>query len=360
MLLIPEQEIQKRFRQLPEKLKAALSLPATFKTVDNICQTNYLKKEWVEDVAMVTAEVLLGFLHLEDATKELQEIIGLNYKIANSVSQDIEKKIFAPLKEEIDKVYAPLPPLEEMKEAPSMPEKPKEEIKISPPPVDLRPAPLPVVPKTPMPSPEPSTPEAKKPTPTEPEPAAILFKPETTIATPAAPEIKKPSLGGLFGIFARKEKKPTKEKVKAQIETPHPSLETKGPKIAKTEAPTFKVVHYTQFEPQAPSTAESPKMIFGAPQPSKPPISPQPPLAHKPTAPPSPPGFLEKAKLVTQKPSEEKLLAQPEQKEKEMKEKEMIDLETLQKVKIKVEDEKTLPADRQAKPSNEDIVDLRK
>ena len=274
MLLIPEQEIQKRFRQLSEKLKTALSSPTSFKIIDNICQTNYLKKEWVEDVAMVTAEVLLGFLHPEDMRKELQEVIGVNFKIADSISQDINKRIFAPLKEEIDKVYSPLPPLEEGEEIPLVPEKPKEEVKISPPPIDLRqkeevkpniptaPTPPTITPKPLSQPPIPSSIPTSSST-TMPSGPAILFKPETaSLKTPS----QKSSLGGLFGLFSEKERKKEKEKVKAQIEAPtiKPTQEQKS---AKTEAPTFKVVHYSQFEPKTAPTQEQskeePKIIFG-------------------------------------------------------------------------------------------------
>ena len=329
MLNLLFEQINDRLEALPERLKEAIFSPAIDSAIIRICQGYRLSDEKISLVAQNVGEVLFGFESYKNLASDLQADLSIDNRLATAITSDIWSKILSPYREELESAYSPI--------APTI-----EKTILSSPPIDLRPKEEPL----------PSAPEAKKPSPTKPEakpePAAILFKPEAPVTTPATPETKKPSLGGLFAIFAKKEKKPAKEKVKAQIETPHPSLKGEGPKIAKTEAPTFKVVHYTQFEPQAPSAAESPKMIFGA-EPAIP-IVPQPPLIPKPTT----PAFLEESRVMAQKPPEEKpptQLAQPEQ--KEMEEKEMIDLETLQKVKIKVEPEKP-------KPSNEDIVDLRK
>lgn len=296
MILIPEKEIEKKFEQLPEKLKEVLNSTAIFSLVDTICQSNYLKKEWVEDVRMITAEVILGFLDSDNFARELQEITGLNYQHASSVAKDIDKRIFAGLKEEIEKIYSPLPlseeEIEDKKEAEeALLVTEKSEIKISPYPVDLRPKEEIKIP-TPVPLPK------KQETPAE--GPAILFKSETiTSATPITTERRRPTLGGLFGFSRRKETTP-KEKIIAEIETPSQKPTIK-PTIAKTEIPAFKVVHYSQFEPQksANQTNDGPKMFVGQSS-----ITPTPPPSFKPKIISVTPIPTEKSKMfVEQKPT---------------------------------------------------------
>ncbi|MFA5386477.1 MAG: hypothetical protein WC297_02345 [Candidatus Paceibacterota bacterium] len=399
MLFIPEGEIVKRAKNLPEKISNILNSTAIYSLINTVCQTNYLKKEWVDDVAMVTGEVLLGFLHSEDMAKEIQEITGLNYKVADNVAKDIGKRIFSPLKEEIEKNYSPLPPTEESKQT-TPPTISRQEMKSSIPPVDLRPSEQPKS-QEPKEEPKPLTPSMP---PAPEEGPAILFKSETIAsATPITTEKRKPTLGGLFG-FSRRKETASKEKIIAEIETPTQRPQEK-PTVAKTGAPTFKVVHYTQFEPQKQTdqTDGGPKMFVG-----QKPITPTPPPSFKPKIisvtpiPPSPKTYPEEknlspmqAKTITTLPIVPKApitpprqpiptvipieLPKPPQqlppvvalpkppepaKDKEptvatiTKDEEMIDLVDLQKVKIKTEVEKT-PAYRQA-GKDETIIDLRK
>jgi len=392
MLLIPEEEIIKRFRKLPEKLKTALNSPTTFKIVDNICQANYLKKEWVENVAMITAEVLLGFLDSDNVSNELQEITGLNYQHALAVAKEIDRKIFAGLKDEIEKVYSPLPQAKETKEKteaenisatinlrqkeeikPPIPESKTQKEEIKPPILES---------KTPPPEPQKpiATTSLKN---KEIESATILFKPEMPIAAQVVPKkTRKPFLGGWFRTSTKKEGKP--EKIAAQIETLYSSTMTEKPKVAKTEAPTFKVVHYTQFAPSKKETTdkEGPKIIFGqkSPMPTAPvppapstfqpkniPVKIEPPPPKTPIVPTKPmlPVTGESSPL-TPPVEENKKTSSPALPIKEIKapspstltskseeEKEMIDLETLQKVKIKVEEEK------KPKANNGNVINLR-
>jgi len=264
MLNLIFEQINDRFENLPERLKEAIFSPAIDATIIRLCQSYRLDNEKISAISRNIGEILFGFESYKNLSSDLQADLNIDNKLATAISQDIWSKILSPYNKELEEAYNPtIPPANTTIMA--------EEIKTSPPPVDLRflkkeeimPPPASAQPIVPPPAPTP-TPIPAKPA-TGP---AILFKPEASPIPPPTPT-RKPSLGGLFGAFSRKETEPTKEKIKVQIETsmPMPKPEEKS-KVAKTEVPEFKVVHYTQFEPQIKTSPESPKMIFGAPAPT--------------------------------------------------------------------------------------------
>jgi hypothetical protein len=52
--------------------------------------------------------VLLGFIHVEDLGKEIADTLKIDGRIANNIADALNKKIFAPLHPEIQKVYSPI------------------------------------------------------------------------------------------------------------------------------------------------------------------------------------------------------------------------------------------------------------
>jgi hypothetical protein len=373
MVDIGQEQLNQRYEILPDELKEALFSATVAEIIWHLGQSYRLNEEKINILAADVGYVLLGLLNYKDLASEIQKDLGIDSRLALAISNDLWSRIFAQLKDKIDKIYSPISPVEKI----------EEKTVISPPPIDLRqkeevkpniptaPTPPTITPKPLSQPPIPSSIPTSSST-TMPSGPAILFKPETaSLKTPS----QKSSLGGLFGLFSKKERKTEKEKVKAQIEAPtiKPTQEQKS---AKTEAPTFKVVHYSQFEPKTAPTQEQskeePKIIFGK---SEAPLSsitvpkkdslttlsvmpettkksstvPQPP------SPPMPPSHLSKMEELPQ-PSTlpPQLPQQVDEKpkiESAFKEKEMVDLETLQKVKIQAEEEQ--------KPKN-DIIDLRK
>jgi len=106
--LITEQQFQKRVYDLPSILKNALNSESMMGTVRHICQSHYFDDDKTLTIEQLTALVLSGFVAIEDMSKEIAENLEVNKQLADSIYQEIDKKIFLSLKDEIKKVYSPL------------------------------------------------------------------------------------------------------------------------------------------------------------------------------------------------------------------------------------------------------------
>jgi hypothetical protein len=83
-----------------------------------VCEAQHLSEDKIYKIATLAGDVLLGFVHSEDFEKEIKQELGLNPEIAKIISQEVDRKIFSPIKSEIDKAYAmPLTSEEEVEEA---------------------------------------------------------------------------------------------------------------------------------------------------------------------------------------------------------------------------------------------------
>ena len=77
---------------------------------------------------------MMGFIHPEDAAKEIRDVLGVDIRIATSIATAINQRIFVPLRADIDKVYDPIgtpttpkifeeihPPIAELMSSPATP-----------------------------------------------------------------------------------------------------------------------------------------------------------------------------------------------------------------------------------------------
>lgn len=373
MLTLNFKQTNSRYKILPQKLKEAIFSEQIDATIIRICQAYHFSDDKLSIVMQNIGEILFGFESYKNLASDLQTDLNVDNRLATAIASDIVSKVLSPYRKELETAYNPIVSTSTIK---------PQEIKSSIPPVDLRLKTSSAQISTTPTSPTPPTPVIEGP--------AILFKSETiTSATPIAAEKRRPTLGGLFGFSKRKETIP-KEKIIAEIETPSQKPIIK-PTIAKTEIPAFKVVHYSQFEPQKPAdqTNEGPKMFVG-----QSPVTPTPPLSFEPKIisvtpiPPSPKIYPERKEFTpTQinsislpivpktpavppkpfiptiipvelpKPPQQLPPSIPTPKFSEptitttSAEEEMVDLVNLQKVKIKTEVEKV---------KDDTIIDLRK
>ena len=49
----------------------------------------------------------VGFIHPEDLAKEIKDALNLNPEIANSIADEIDRKIFNPIRTDLEKIYSP-------------------------------------------------------------------------------------------------------------------------------------------------------------------------------------------------------------------------------------------------------------
>ncbi len=296
--LLTEQQLQKRLYSLPEKIRDVLNSENNIEFVRKICQNHYLNKEKTLIVEQLTGLILLGFVLPDEMSQEISDKLHIDNKHSNDIVSEINRKIFKPIKIEIETIYSPL--------AEISPEKPlpaptitktttnKEDTAINEKIVDLRPESVLVKTSIDVKIPEiklsdkeepkiskeieiskpkieeksgqtEKTDKREKPTPS-PITAQQIIKQEEKNKITDGPKIiheekkispllntKKSSLGGLFG-FLKKENKKEKNlmPIKATIETPTDIKEIQPPKITKTETSKLRVVHYSDLQTPSP------------------------------------------------------------------------------------------------------------
>lgn len=102
----PDQALE-RWDTLPIVLREALYFEPNSDFLWKTCEAENIPDEKIYDVAKVAGYVLMGFLHPEDLAGELKEQLGLDPKLCASIADAINQRVFAPLRQDIDKVYEP-------------------------------------------------------------------------------------------------------------------------------------------------------------------------------------------------------------------------------------------------------------
>ena len=267
---ITRQQALERWEALPDSLKEAIFSESNTSIVWQIGVFNHLPEEKISTMAMIVGDVILGFIHSVDLAKEISESLNINIEIANSIAREIDRKIFLPVKPDLEKNYSPVVELPEIKKTDEV----KNEKVSGPKSAEItKPVPVDEI--------------IKKAVPITSAPATIIPKVETTTAVPApissekpfilhqetevkqvAPKAKTttaaPSIG--WFSFGKKTTSTPQSPVKVELETFGQKIEEKKqPVMAKTEIPKQRVVHYREVE--TPST-------FGkAPQPQNQPVN---------------------------------------------------------------------------------------
>lgn len=108
MILIPQDQALQRWDVLPATLREALSSEANTDFLLKTCASENIFEPKVYTVSRIAGYVLLGFLHPEDVAQELVDALKIDPKTAKSVQDALNGRIFAPLRTDINKVYAPL------------------------------------------------------------------------------------------------------------------------------------------------------------------------------------------------------------------------------------------------------------
>ncbi len=107
---LTEQELNRRFDSLPDKLKEALTSERNTRIVHQICDNNRIidgeKRLMIEQLVGL---VMLGIIHYYDMGLGIDEALSVNNpKFSNSIADEINIKIFSPIKNELENNYHPL------------------------------------------------------------------------------------------------------------------------------------------------------------------------------------------------------------------------------------------------------------
>ena len=258
-------------------LREALFSEYNAETLWRICEGQHLSDDKIEKVATLVGDVILGFLHPEDLAQEIRKDINIVPEIANVIASEIDRKIFTPIRSDLEKVYSPAvalaeegaPPSAEVEteergpeiiesEKPTVTEirKPEAPIKI----VEEKEVEQPVLsraegPKiiTPEEKPEeiqyeevqlPKEIELSKAI----EDRPLILHKETELKPLSDTKKSLKSLGGLFDFLKKGKEKKEERPVRAEVE----GIETKPPKIEeiKPVETKVKVVNYTETPEQ--------------------------------------------------------------------------------------------------------------
>lgn len=112
MTQITQDQSLRRWDSLPLNLREALYFEPNTEFLWKTCEDEHIPEEKIYTVSQIAGFVLMGFLHPEDVARELRERLTLDQKTSSAIEVALNKRIFAPLRADIDKVYAPISKLE--------------------------------------------------------------------------------------------------------------------------------------------------------------------------------------------------------------------------------------------------------
>lgn len=104
---IPNKQLYSRWDLLPDILKEAIASETNSDIAWKAGEIEHLPKEKIAIVSRLTGYVLMGFIHPEDIAKEIQDALGINPNIAASIANTLNSRLFNPLKNDLEKIYAP-------------------------------------------------------------------------------------------------------------------------------------------------------------------------------------------------------------------------------------------------------------
>ena len=112
MITISEQQALERWDSLPASLREALYSENNSDFIWQLSKGENIPDEKIYDVSMVAGYVLMGLLHPEDVAQELIERLEIDKKTATDIQDSLNRRIFTPLRSDIDTMFQPLSKIE--------------------------------------------------------------------------------------------------------------------------------------------------------------------------------------------------------------------------------------------------------
>lgn len=98
-----QQDIQERFKQLPKVVQDAITSADVEKRMRTLADTQKLHLDQWESLENEVMLALLGFQPIEDLEKNIKSEVGVSDEIAKSLTADISKLVFEPIREELER-----------------------------------------------------------------------------------------------------------------------------------------------------------------------------------------------------------------------------------------------------------------
>jgi hypothetical protein len=108
MINLTPQQIDDRYESLPDSLKDALFSVYNAEEIERVGRSQFLSDEKISLLARLTGRVIMGFINADDFARDIQKDLGVPAETAGLIAREIDRKIFYAIKEDIRKVYAPV------------------------------------------------------------------------------------------------------------------------------------------------------------------------------------------------------------------------------------------------------------
>ena len=108
MIKISRDQFNTRWASLPQNLREALFSDENSAILWHVCGAQHLSEDKIAVVAAVTGQAILGLIHPEDVPKQIKAELNLNQEIANTIYEEVDRKIFSSIRTDLQKVYSPV------------------------------------------------------------------------------------------------------------------------------------------------------------------------------------------------------------------------------------------------------------
>lgn len=133
MIRVSKKKFLERLDTLSPAVRAAAFSPDTGGIISAIGKAYHLDEHRIGTLIAATGAVFFGFLHRTDLAKEILEETRVDAKIAQSIADEIEQKVFARIQADLDRIFEPVSAEEEVEtEIPPAPSPAEKRIPIQP------------------------------------------------------------------------------------------------------------------------------------------------------------------------------------------------------------------------------------
>src|SRR3989344_6311716 len=119
------EEISKRFLDLPEDIQKALFSADTSDAIFEVGKKHGLAVDKMGELADETGLVMLGMTKPSEYIKNLSQRLAVEPEKAKAVAEDINQKVFAPIRESLKKIHGIIPTTESPDSTRGKPTKPE-------------------------------------------------------------------------------------------------------------------------------------------------------------------------------------------------------------------------------------------
>ncbi len=102
-------EVMKRYLDLPEDVQKTLFAPETSNSILEIGKKHGLTIDKIGELADETGLVMLGITPPSEYIKNLVKRLSVNAEKAKGIAEDINQKVFSPIRESLKKIHGIMP-----------------------------------------------------------------------------------------------------------------------------------------------------------------------------------------------------------------------------------------------------------